>query len=222
MPTESDVNQVKVSYGRPDQSSIVQADAPEEQEQRYITTEQLNAALERIKQESISAAQSLVDKADNRLGKRMQELIDRRKQLEAEGQPVSDEAFNRLLEEERLRVIAQDEQSPQVVETDDEIAEINRQAKQILESKGLTLEKEDPEAAYVNLDHGPQVFLATLEIAADMKAKRLGATQEPQSNYDATAAARLPVSGKQTAANPIAHITDPSTLLNMAWSKSKR
>lgn len=220
MPQESDVSKFNVSYGRPDQSSNVLTDEPEEQEPNYVTTEQLRAELDRIKQESLSAAQSLIDKADNRLGKRMQQLIDRRRELEAQGQQVSDAAFNKLLEEERLKVIAQGDQPDQVgaPEIPDEVAEVNRLAGKMLEDMGVSLEEDDPEAEYVKFDN-PQVFLTTLKIAAELKQKRVG-TENQQINTHAEA--RVNLAGKQSAANPIADITDPSTLLDMAWKNKKR
>lgn len=221
----------KTGDGTPGEGDVT---VTEEQgaEQSYLTRKEAEALMREIANQAADGAyrkaQSLVDKTDNRLKQQVEERFSKlktaRAQMEAAGQPVSDEAFDRLLEQERLNILSSvgNQDNPPGANIEQREAEaINREAQKIMQEIGVEVEEDDPEAEYVNLQSTPEVFLETLRIAAKAKAKRL--TDSGQTVEPAAPEARIPSlgsSGKQS--NPIADITDPATLIQMGLKGQKR
>ena len=228
MPDNVDDRTQVVSFGQQQgqaaEDNIQEDVTNKEQDGDYITRADFERELKRVREDASRIAQSFADKTDSRLTKRMQELNDRRKELESQGQPVSDEAFNRLVEEERLREIALGDVLPaqggRYELTEDDVKEVNQKVAKIWEEAGVEIEENDPEAEHLNYDT-PETFLATAKIAAQIKAERVNGQTETQSEETtASPAARIPtLGGQQKASNPIANITDPNELLRMAWEK---
>lgn len=217
--------------GKPGES--VTKDAGEQTEQpSYLTRKEAETLMREIADQAADGAyrraQSLIDKTDNRLTKQVQDRFEQlktaRAQMAAAGQPVSDEAFDDLLEAERLKILSSvgDQGIPPAAGIEQrEVDAINREAQRIMEELGVEVEEEDPEAEYINFQSTPEVFLETLKVAAKMKAKRL--TDSGEKVEPVAPEARIPslgASGKQS--NPIADITDPDTLIQMGLKGQKR
>ena len=196
---------------------------PKEGEPKFVTPEELTDAMEQVYRK----AQSLVDKTGDRFAQRVQELEAKRTEMAAKGQPVSDDAFNALIEQERMNELAstgEQAAQPGAGEQPDQavIDETNRKADEIWKKHGLEdgIGDDDPEAGLLNHDT-PEMYLQTAEAAALVKANRLkgdGVETDPDQ-----VAARIPsLGGAGTQSNPIENITDPNELLALHWDSKKR
>lgn len=197
-----------------------------------ITEAQIRAI---AKAEATRVAQSLSDKSEHRLTKRMNELEDRRAKMAADGHVISDESFDQLKEQETLRALADDDAQADpsgVGSQEDErvSAVVNRRAVQIMQEVGedqgvdnLTIEESDPEAKLLKFD-SPENFLISMKEAAETKAERLsGGEPAVEEVLDESLMARVPtISGKSRRSNPIANMTDPSDLYDLAFSKKSK
>lgn len=221
-----------VSFGTDpgqEQPGVAEGDAEPKEGQEPITREQLDAELKKVQEQAFREAQSLVDKGDNRVSKevreRFQALDDRRAEMTAAGQPVSDEAFARLLEDERLKILAStDGQAAQPGDGEDTealIEDTNRKAQEIWKEVGVTIEKDDPEASSLDFTT-PAIFLTTARAAAIVKAARLKGEGQPAETPEQIAARIGALGGSGGQSNPIANITDPSTLIKMGLDGRKR
>ena len=222
-----------VSFGADpgqEQTGVIEGDAATEEGQEPITREQLEAELKKVQEQAFRQAQSLVDKGDNRVSKevreRFQALEDRRAEMTAAGQPVSDEAFARLLEDERLKILASTDgmaaQPGDGEDTEALIEDTNRKAQEIWKEVGVTIEKDDPEAEQLDFTT-PEIFLTTARAAAIVKANRLKQEDgEPAETPNQIAARIAALGGSGGQSNPIANITDPATLIKMGLEGRKR
>ena len=236
----SDENKSAVSFGATPgqgQEGVVESDALniEEGQQGTITPEQLADRLKEVEAQAANQfrmMQSLVDKRDSRVAKKIQEsfkaLEDRRAEMTAAGQPVSDEAFARLLEQERMNILAsalEDELAAQPGEGEDteaqEIEDTNRKALAIWEEVGVAVEEEDKEKELIDFTTR-QTFLTTARAAAIVKAARLKGEGQPTETPEEIAARIGALGGSGGQSNPIADIKDPNVLIKMGLDGRKR
>lgn len=197
-----------------------------EEQPSGITREEVQALLDR----QYRQLQSLVDKAEDRTVKRVQDrfaqLEDRRKKLEATGTRISDERFQQLKEEEAMKIFSEfddDKDAQPFVDdgpTEAEKERVRLHTERIYKDAGVTIEKEDPEAKELNFDD-PYYFLDSLRVAVQKKKARLEGQQKPEMSPE-TAAARSPaVGGSGGRSDPLDGITDPKELYKRHFERGK-
>lgn len=187
-----------------------------DQEERPLTQQQVQALLDKQKQEILSRVQSQDDKRDYRMQLRLKQELGQvdadLKELEAQGVTITPEQAEKLRQSRTRRVLTEVPEEPKpgtkpTADTrqreqpagptvDPRTQAVAATALAVMERQGVMIEKADPEFALIDQEtDDPAEFVASVKKAAIKKAERLGvATDEEESE---AASARRPTGGRR-------------------------
>lgn len=193
-------------------------------EPKYITQQEAEAMVA----DALRRAQSLTDKAENRIQRRVQEEIGKlevsAKALKAAGHPIPTDALERAKQKVVMDVVAEDQGPAAEAEDDDNpLAQmLNQEVEKLVKAAGVDLDENDEEAKMLD-NSSPFAFVKSFELALTAKAARLngGAPAHPP-QMAVPAGARLPAPAAGRPANTISDITDPAELIKMGLAGKKR
>lgn len=212
----------------PSTDQIIEDQPQEPQPPAYVTQAELDSLLEQRLRNSMqglseyidSRVQSWADKTVDRLAKDVEKKFaavdDRFQRMKNAGYPVTEE----MVKQEKDRIVQETlRESNQEAEFDPrnpaDVKKINEQVDALYSRYGMIVDPDkDPEAKLVDQSSGP-AFVKTLEVALAAKKVRLGQVQQVSSNDAGSGGFGGPVPPAK-GANPIANITDPDELFNIA------
>jgi hypothetical protein len=175
------------------------AGAQQQVSQQFVTVEQVESiasrAAENAYQKALQSAQSMQDKASDRVRKEVEQ------RFAAAGINATPEQVQKYIDsqQQQSQQAASQASNAQLGQTVSQPANdpVVNKALQIAQEKGVTFEKDDPEMEMIDKStDDPEVFLASVRKAADAKAVRVGSVGNP---------ARMPVTTNGSHSNQPLH-----------------
>lgn len=204
-------------------------EAPPTNEPRYITEEQFIQFSESLKKglaDNFRAVQSRTDSYQHTVQTKLQQFEESLKQFKAAGIDITDDKIAEMRNQLVIDTLAGGEepadpnapgQAPPGKQADDEeeIDPITAEALSMMQAAGVEIEDDDPESDIIQAAANGSIreYFNAVDRAIKAKQERLGASAQ----------VRMPnLSGTGSpASNPIAGITDPTELWNIAMREGK-
>lgn len=184
----TDPNQTGTQEGAPASASTENASTTEQANQpQPLTTEQMEAVQKIVAEQATRIAQSMVDKAENRISKKAQEQIEALK-VTQQALGLSDEqveqAANKIVLEDLKTVRGQASQQASTQQTaTEQIHPVIAQTLKAFEIEGVTIEPTDPEykpldAILKDVNANEYVYFKELKTQIEAKRQRTAANQQ--------------------------------------------